>query len=224
MFISGSIGWLVVGDVVTCLCEWARTHGHALDVRNDVLLFAQGHPCDELFWIERGCVKLLRTEGTGTDVIVGFRQTGTLLGAGASLAATVHPLTARTRTAARVWRLATTTVLDAIDSDSQLRRAVLRSVGMEALDQVARCGALGCLDANEHLKRLLASFIPDSSADDCVRVPLTTAEIAGLLGIDLSHACRLLRAMRRDGLVEISRGRIVIADPSRLDHPQPANL
>ena len=56
------------------------------------------------------------------------------------------------------------------------------------------------------------ALVPPAS----VRVPLTTGDVAGLLGIDLSHACRVLRAMKRDGLVEVSRGWIVLPDVSRL--------
>jgi len=221
----------VGGEGDDTLSRWVWAHGRALDLGCDALLFAQGHPCDELFWIERGWVKLVRTEGTGTDIILGFRQAGALLGAGASMAHAVHPLTARARTAARVWRLRADAVLDALDEDSHLRRAVLRRVGIEALEQIARCGALGCLDAREHLERLLAGFVRDrsgahgsngASVSGPTRVPLTTGEIAGLLGIDLSHACRLLRAMKREGLVEVSRGWIVIPDASRLDERRTA--
>jgi CRP/FNR family cyclic AMP-dependent transcriptional regulator len=222
-----------MGDPVACLSEpmdgvdgdlalsrWVWRQGRAFDVRCNALLFAQGNPCDELFWVERGWVKLVRTEGTGTDIIIGFRQAGALLGAWASMAHTVHPLSARARTAVRVWRLSVSALHDALDSDPRLRRAVLRRVGLEALEQIARCGALGCLGAREHLERVLVGFVSDravASITGSVRVPLTTGEIAGLLGIDLSHACRLLRAMKHEGLIEISRGWIVIPDPSRLD-------
>jgi CRP-like cAMP-binding protein len=225
-----------MGDPVACFSEpsepvegdyllsrWVWRHGRAFDVRCNALLFAQGNPCDELFWVERGWVKLVRTEGTGTDIIIGFRQAGALLGAWASMAHSVHPLSARARTAARLWRLSASDLYDALDTDSHLRHAVLRRVGLEGVEQIARCGALGCLGAREHLERLLVGFTGDgavASITGAVRVPLTTGEIAGLLGIDLSHACRLLRAMKHEGLIEISRGWIVIPDPSRLDQRQ----
>jgi CRP/FNR family transcriptional regulator len=204
------------------LRRWVCAHGRALDLDCDAVLFAQGEPSDALFFVERGWVKLVRTEGTGTDIIIGFSRAGALLGAGASIADAVHPLSARARTAARVWRLRADAVRDALDTDPILRRAVLRRVALEALEQIARCGALGCLDAREHLERLLASYAADHLAGDAsvppasLRVPLTTGEIAGLLGIDLSHACRVLRAMKRDGLVEVSRGWIVLPGASPL--------
>jgi hypothetical protein len=76
-------------------------------------------------------------------------------------------------------------------------------------------GALGCLDAREHLERLLIEFASRCGADGPARIPLATTEIAGLLGIDLSHACRVLRGMKEEGLIAIERGRITVPNLAR---------
>jgi CRP-like cAMP-binding protein len=204
-------------EPVSVLARWIRRCGVARELRADVTLFEQGHACRDLYWIERGWVTLLRSEGTGSDIIIGFRTEGALLGAGALIPHAVHPLTACTRTPVRVWSIAPDALNDALDSDPTLRRAVFECIAVEASEQAARCGALGCLDAREHLERLLMQFVTRRAGIGPARIPLTTGEIAGLLGIDLSHACRLLRTMRREGLIEVSRGWIVIPDPSRLD-------
>jgi CRP-like cAMP-binding protein len=195
--------------------NWVASHGTVLELRPEAKLFTQGSPCRELFWIERGWIKLVRTEGTGNDIIVGFCQSGSLLGAGAWIAECVHPLTASTRTSARVWRLGTH-VLDHAFEDRRLRRAILRRIGMEAVGHAVRCGALGCLGAGEHLERLLAAFATNARQTGPARVPLTTDEIAGVLGIDRSHARRLVRSMTHRGLIKRSRGWIIITDVARL--------
>lgn len=207
-------------EPVGVLARWIRRRGVARDLRADVTLFEQGHACRDLYWIERGWVTLLRSEGTGSDVIIGFRSEGALLGAGALIPHAVHPLTGCTRTPARVWSIAPDALNDALDGDPTLRRAVFECIAIEAAEQAARCGALGCLDAREHLERLLLQFVTHRTGIGPARIPLTTGEIAGLLGIDLSHACRLLRTMRREGLIEVTRGWIVVPDPSRFDRPR----
>jgi CRP-like cAMP-binding protein len=199
------------------LARWARQHGVARDLQCDATLFAQGHACRELYWLERGWVTLLRSEGTGADIIIGFRGSGTLLGAGALMAHAAHANTAMTRTAVRAWYLHPDTLDAALGTDARLRRAVFTGIILEASEHAARCGALGCLDARQHLERLLLHYVARHTGAGPSRVPLTTGEIAGLLGIDLSHACRLLRAMKRQGLIEISRGWIVVPDPTRFD-------
>ncbi len=195
--------------------SWVRRHGVARDLRGDAVVFVQGHPCRDLCWLERGWVTLLRNEGTGTEVVVGFRGEGTLLGTCALTSHAVYPLTAKAKTSVRVWSVPPAALDDALSRESHLRRAVFASIAAEAAAQAACCGALGCLDAREHLERLLIHFATRCRSDGPARIPLTTAEIAGSLAIDLSHACRLLRAMKREGLIEIVRGWIVIPDIAR---------
>lgn len=209
-------GEIFVDEPFALLARWVRGHGAARDLGAEVMLFAQGHPCREVFWIERGWVTLLRSEGTGTDIIIGFRGEGTLLGTDALVPRAVHPLTASTRTPATVWAMAPDVLNRALDTDPTLRRAVFAGIALEASEQAARCGALGCLDARAHLERLLLECVAHRTGLGPARVPLSTGEIAGFLGIDLSHALRLLRAMRREGLIEVRRGWIVITDPRRL--------
>jgi len=204
-------------EPVGVLARWITRHGAPRDLRAEVTLFSQGHVCRDIFWIERGWVTLLRSEGTGSDIIIGFRSEGTLLGAAGLMPNAMHPLTALTRTPARIWGIAPDVVNAALDGDPTLRRAVFECMTGEVAEQVARCGALGCLDARQHLERLLVRFVTRRASIGPARIPLTTSEIAGLLGIDLSHACRLLRSLRREGLIEVSRGWIVIPDPSRFD-------
>jgi DNA-binding IclR family transcriptional regulator len=50
-----------------------------------------------------------------------------------------------------------------------------------------------------------------------VRLPLSTGDIAGLVGIDHSHASRLLRTMRHEGLIDVSRGWIIVPNPALLN-------
>jgi CRP-like cAMP-binding protein len=197
------------------LAGWVRGHGIARDVRRNAMVFLQGHPCRELCWLERGWVTLLRTEDTGTEVIVGFRGHGTLLGTGALTSDAVYPLTAKAKTSVRVWSVPPAVLDDALSRESGLRRTVFGSIAAEAAEQAARCGALGCLDAREHLERLLIEFASRCGADGPARIPLATTEIAGLLGIDLSHACRLLRGMKQEGLIEIERGWITVPNLAR---------
>jgi CRP-like cAMP-binding protein len=197
------------------LAGWVRRHGIARDLRRNAMVFVQGHPCRELCWLEGGWVTLLRSEGTGTELIVGFRGQGTLLGTGALTSDAVYPLTARARTSVRVWWVPPAALDDALSRESGVRRMVFGSIAAEAAEQAARCGALGCLDAREHLERLLIEFASRCGTDGPTRIPLATTEIAGLLGIDMSHACRLLRGMKQEGLIEITRGWITVPDLAR---------
>ena len=62
------------------LAQWMTRHGASCHLRAGATLFGQGHPCHDLYWLESGTVVLRRSEGTSTDVIVGFRGEGTLIG------------------------------------------------------------------------------------------------------------------------------------------------
>jgi CRP/FNR family transcriptional regulator, nitrogen oxide reductase regulator len=200
------------------LARWIQRVGALHRAPAGTTLCAQGTMCQQIYCVEEGWLTLLRTEGTGVDVIVGLRQAGAVVAAGGALARLPHPMTVVTRTSVRLRIVPVTMLEQALRDDHAIRRALVEELARDTIAHVARCGALGCLGAREHLERLLWEFAAATSGD-AARIPLSIGEVAGILGVDTSHASRLLRALKREGIVDTTRGWIIVRDAQRLARP-----
>jgi CRP-like cAMP-binding protein len=194
---------------------WIERHGDLCRVPANTRLFAQGTACEQVFFVDDGWIRLLRTEGTGADIILGFRRRGALLGADAIAARMPHIMTAVTRTAATLRVVAAATLQEAVQEDADVRAAFVQCVGMETVRLAERCGALGCFDARGHLEHLLIDALAYATGTP-PRVPLSASELAGLIGIDVSHVWRLLRLLKQEGAIDLVRGWVIVPDSSRL--------
>ena len=64
------------------------------------------------------------------------------------------------------------------------------------------------------LRRRLA--VTGREAGDTFEMPLTQEQISEALGITPVHANRIIRQLRDDGIVDISRGRVTVLDEAKL--------
>jgi CRP-like cAMP-binding protein len=196
------------------LTAWITRVGVPYHAPKGVTLFGQGASCQQVFYLEEGWVTLLRTEGTGIDMIVAVCRPGAILSAGAAFSQTVHPTTAITRTPARLRTVPVAALERAVHEDARIGRELLATLARETVTQIARCGALGCLGARARFERLLCELA--SASTPPVRLPLRPSELAGVLGIDISHARRLVRKLRDEGVIDTSLGWIIVRDVKRL--------
>jgi CRP-like cAMP-binding protein len=206
--LEGSVGADVFG-------AWIEQHGDLCRVPANTRLFAQGTACEQLFFVDEGWIRLLRSEGTGADIILGFRHRGALLGADAIAARTPYLMTAVSRTAATLRVVSARLLLEAVQQDDGVRAAFVQCVGLETVRLVERCGALGCFDARGHLEHLLIDALGYATGTP-PRVPLSASELAGLIGIDVSHVWRLLRLLKQEGSIDLVRGWVIVPHTSRL--------
>jgi CRP-like cAMP-binding protein len=200
---------------VDAFLAWIERHGDLCRVPANTRLFGQGTACEQVFFVDDGWVRLLRTEGTGADIILGFRRRGALLGADAIASRMPHAMSAVTRTAATLRVVASDLLQEAVQQDEDVRQAFVQWLGMEAVRHIERCGALGCFDARGHLEHLLIDALAYSRGTP-PRVPLSASELAGLIGIDVSHVWRLLRVLKQEGAIDLARGWVIVPDHSRL--------
>lgn len=196
------------------LVEWIGHKAMALTVPSGTVLFSQNEPATGLILIEQGVVSLLRQEYTGTSVLVRMCGASSLLGLAAVMASVAHAQTAVTRSLSVVRIVRDKLDLEFLAREPSLAVEMLKWLALENVHHVVRCGELGALSAAERLARVLLRHVLSDA--EPARVQVTSGELPLLAGADASHVSRLLRAFRRDRLIEMRRGRVVILDLSRL--------
>ena len=185
-----------------------------------VLMEQGGDPCD-VFYVEEGLAKLVRTGPDGREQILGLRGPGWFLGAALVLTFRAHPASAVAVTPCRLRRLTREAFLDLMAKHEALSWHVHQMHSREVLSQFQQMADLGTATSRQRLERFLRRFTGDGLVNGDgggvrLSLPLKRWELASLLAVTPEHLSRLLRQLRDDGVIRVSGGAIVIPDVQRL--------
>ena len=188
-----------------------------------IQLYRQGSPAEEVYFINRGLLKLVRMEREGHELIIDLRPRGWLLGTAAVITKRQHPVTAITLSESVVQRIPAAVFNNLLETNTQFSAQVHQMQSHEAIDHITHMAVISCLPAEERLAGLLwelahALELPTSSGEVLLRLPLKHWELAQLIGVTPEYVSRLLKKMQRAGIVRQSKGLMIIQDVQRLWH------
>jgi CRP-like cAMP-binding protein len=183
------------------------------------ILFHEGDPADTVHFVAEGRVMARRTTASGDSVAFRVIGPGRVLG-------DVAVVSADPRRSSTIVALEPTTTL--VLSFAEFRSLCAEHPHIQLL--LATLLAARVKRLSNHL--LEALFVPSDRRvvgrllDLCeqygndgpgpVAIPLTQTDLAELAGATRPTVNRVLRGLAAEGLVQLSRGRIVVADPTRL--------
>jgi len=187
-----------------------------------IIIFQQGVQAQDIFLISEGLVKLVRNEENGTEIIVGLRSSGALLGAVSVLINEPHVIAAVTVSQCIMQRLPGPTFLQILQSDVCSTLALCRVIGREMVEYISHLSELACLPARSRLEHFLwerANVEGKTVVSGRVRLrlPLKEYDIAKFLSVTPVHLSRLLSEVERDGIIIREKGWLLI-DKRRLKH------
>ena len=200
---------------------WLPLLPSALSYPVGTVLMEQGGDPGDVFYVEEGLAKIVRTGPHGREQILGLRGPGWFLGAALVLAFRAHPASAVAVTPCRLRRLTSEAFLDLMAKHEALSWHVHQMHSREVLSQFQQMADLGTATSRQRLERLLRRLTgaaPATGHGGGVRLslPLKRWELASLLAVTPEHLSRLLRRLRDDGIIRVADGAIVIPDVRRL--------
>ena len=185
------------------------------------VLMQQGGDPGDVFYVEEGLAKLVRTGPDGREQILGLRGAGWLLGAALVLALRAHPASAVALTPCRLRRLTRQAFLDLMAKHEALSWHVHQMHSREVLSQFQQMADLGTATSRQRLERFLRRFTETAAPSRNgggvrLSLPLKRWELASLIAVTPEHLSRLLRQLRDDGVIRVNGGAIVVPDVRRL--------
>ena len=200
---------------------WLPLLPSALSYPVGTVLMEQGCDPGDVFYVEEGLAKLVRTGSDGREQILGLRGPGWFLGAALVLTFRAHPASAVAVTSCRLRRLTRQAFLDLMAQHEGLSWHVHQMHSREVLSQFQQMADLGTATSRQRLERFLRRFTgaaPANGNGGGVRLslPLKRWELASLLAVTPEHLSRLLRRLRDDGVIRVTDGAIVVPDVRRL--------
>lgn len=174
----------------------------------EAVLFSQGEPCERVWLLRTGEVKIIHQELDGREVILEVVSPGEVFG-GAVLFMDTHPATAKAMTPVETVSFSSTTYAHLLDQHPAIGRQLIRMLGgrlhsmmglqIMAGERVERRMAHILLKLAERVGRVEAEGV-------LITIPLARQDLADMAGTTLETAIRTLSRFRAQGWVATRRG------------------
>jgi CRP-like cAMP-binding protein len=191
--------------------------------RKGETVFHQGDPGNALFVVASGSVKVVLPSDEGAEpAIVAILGPTEFFGELAILDGAPHSATIVAVEPTETLVLDRQTLLDLIDNDRELRRALLASLAAEIRRLTGHVEDLHFLDLPGRLAsriaRLARAENPDVAEGE-VRIswPYTQSELAGMIGGSRQSVNRLLADLADQDLIRLERDALIVTDLDRLN-------
>ena len=183
-----------------------------------VELFPQGARLHDVYWLDKGLVKLVYLDEDGRERILDLRLPQGLLGAAPVLLSLPSPVSAVTVTACHVRRMPAAEFIKSLESDGRISWEVLHIQSQEVYGQFQRMADLSTGSSRARLERFLrglATAAPTTSGTH-IQIPLKRCELAQLLAVTPEHLSRLFRQLCDAGVIGMDKGWLIVRDLDRL--------
>ena len=182
------------------------------------IIYVEGEPATAIYFIEQGWVKSTRVSCQGREQAMLCLCSGEVFGETAMVTQTAYPCTVVALEASDLWRVPTDELLRLMQQYPELGIAITRRMGERVRYYVDLVEDLSLCGVEVRLARTLlrnAKFI-DGKWVIHRRTWSTFDEMAGRLGTVRDVLSRSLRALEKEGLIQVNRQEIVILEPEDL--------
>jgi CRP/FNR family transcriptional regulator, cyclic AMP receptor protein len=194
--------------------------GTLLRFEDDQILVVQGDAGDYLYVLTSGLVKVIVGAVSGAQTTLAIRSRGDLVGEFALLDDKPRMATAQAAGPVSALKIGGAAFLAVAGRSPEAQAAVTRYLLAKMRDATERWSAERIWDARERIAQVLYELgkqhaQPD--ADGLIRIPITQSELGELAGVAVSTAERVLKELRKQGVVSTRYREITVRDMVYLD-------
>jgi CRP/FNR family cyclic AMP-dependent transcriptional regulator len=178
-------------------------------------LLSEGCRCEHMYLLTRGAIKLSFIDRAGREFILSLRSATRAVGIEAAVLDVPSLCSATAVTPCLVRKFPAKAVRQFLRDRPEVSFHASHSLSWESIEQTTALMELVSRSARQRLLTLLRRLHGASAGSTAVELgeaQLKRHELAKLLGVTPEHLSRLLRALRRDGLLQGGTGRIVLSD------------
>lgn len=192
---------------------------HSYD-RDDYLFF-EGDPAEWLVYVIEGRVKMIKHSESGRETILTAFGPGQIVGEVGVLVGGTYPATAQALEPTITLNLRRSEYVDLIRKHPDLAWALIAELGRRLQRAHETIRSLAVEKVQRRVARVLlrmASASGERLEGGAVRItaPLSRQDIADMAGTVLETAIRTLSKFQKQGLIETTKGRIVLLKPHQL--------
>ncbi len=172
----------------------------------DKIVFLEGEPCQGLYIVREGSVKIFKLSPEGREQILSYIMPGDSFNEVAVFDGGPNPANVTAAEATTLWVVPRAVVIELIQKNPQVALAVIQNLGTRLRHLVGLVEDLSLRQVTARLAKLLLETATAGTH------ALTQQEMAARLGTVREMIGRSLRQLETRGLIKTERGRIVILD------------
>jgi CRP-like cAMP-binding protein len=187
----------------------------------DDYLFFEGDPAKWLVYVVEGRVKMIKHSESGRETILSAFGSGQIVGEVGVLVGDAYPATAQALERTVTLNLRRDEYVDLVRQQPELAWALITELGRRLQNAHETIRSLAVEKVERRVARVLlrmASASGERMEGGAVRitVPLSRQDIADMAGTVLETAIRTLSKFQKQGLVETTKGKLVLLKPHAL--------
>jgi len=173
------------------------------------VLFWEGDPCEGLYIIERGSVKLFKTSVQGRELIIRVLEEAETFNEVPVFDRGQNPVNAAALEDCDIWVVNSDVIQRAVDAYPEMNRFIIKNLTENLRMLVGKVEELSFFQVTNRLARLL-NQLPAEQLAGSPRQRITQDQLAARLGTVREVVARSLRELERSGAIQINRRRIEI--------------
>ncbi len=187
----------------------------------DEYIFFEGDPPEALYIVWAGRVKLLRHSLEGRDVVLDVIGPNRMFGETAVFEGAPYEFTAQTMESTTLISIARQDFLALLRRFPLLSLAVIAELGRRLRAASDLVHSLASERVERRIARVLLKMAdvagkPNDGGGMLIDVTLTRQDVADMAGTTVETAIRTMSRLRRRGVIDTKRGRVVILDQDQL--------
>ena len=177
----------------------------------DEVVFLEGEPCQGLYILRDGSVKIYKLSPEGREQILSYIKPGDSFNEVAVFDGGANPANVVAVEASSLWIVPRSAIVELIQANPEVALAVIQNLGARLRHLVGLVEDLSLRQVSGRLAKLLLEMA------DAGERALTQQEMAARLGTVREMIGRSLRHLETRGLIKSERGKIVILDRGGLE-------
>ncbi|WP_124726778.1 Crp/Fnr family transcriptional regulator [Staphylospora marina] len=180
------------------------------------IIFVEGDKKTAIYLIQDGIVKTYKTDENGHEHIVSLLQSGDLFPHTGFFHSSPYPATAETITDTRLIAIPVHEFEELVISTPAIAIKVMRAMSEKIWELQTKLQELTGHDAQHRglffLLKLAENYGETLNGSVHINIPMTHQEFASVIGTTRETVNRLLNRLRKEGLVEMKRNKLIIHD------------
>lgn len=201
-----------LSSIRTCLREKSFDKGE--------LLFYEGKPCERIFIVLAGRVKIYRTAASGREQILEMLESGDTCACNPGATVWCCSSTAEAVTACKVWFLSREDYVKLVKENAKLSYTLNRIFAERLSHFSSLIEEVSLNDAKKRLVKFLLDMLEEhvksDKEKDTLFIPFTREEIAQRIGSARETVARYLHELKRSKLIDIKPRQIIVRDKEAL--------
>ena len=177
----------------------------------DEVDFLEGEPCQGLYIVREGSVKIYKLSPEGREQILSYIKPGDTFNEVAVFDGGPNPANVAAAETTSLWIVPRAAIVELIQRNPQVALAVIQNLGARLRHLVGLVEDLSLRQVSARLAKLLLETATSGER------ALTQQEMAARLGTVREMIGRSLKLLEARGLIELERGKIVILDREGLE-------